>query len=182
MKAWRVVLLTLSFLMLGGCLVTFSEPLPGKAPAPKALVGSWATKDAWGEPLKLVITRADAGAYKAVATPKGKPAHTYVFNVVQQGNRWYLSARVPRELGGNYVIAGFDIVDGKDLVVYPLDVQQVQQAVGSKELTGHSTDVAQDNGEGVLVDSPPERVLAYLNDPANSDLFAEAVRFERAGK
>lgn len=109
MKAWRVVLLTLSFLMLGGCLVTFSEPLPGKSSAPKGLVGSWTTKDAWGEPLKLVITRADAGAYKAVATPKGKSAQTYVFNVAQQGNRWYLSARVPGDLGGNYVIGGFDI-------------------------------------------------------------------------
>lgn len=182
MKAWRVVLLTLSFLMLGGCLVTFSEPLPGKSSAPKGLVGSWTTKDAWGEPLKLVITRADAGAYKAVATPKGKSAQTYVFNVAQQGNRWYLSARVPGGLGGNYVIGGFDIVDGKELVVYNLDLQQMQQAVDSKELSGHSTEVAQDNSEGVLVDSPPARVLAYLDDPANSDLFVEAVRFKRAGR
>ncbi|MCY4123960.1 MAG: hypothetical protein OXF59_01975, partial [Pseudomonas sp.] len=106
----------------------------------------------------------------------------YVFNVAQQGNRWYLSARVPGDLGGNYVIGGFDIVDGKELVVYNLDLQQVQQAVDSNELSGHSTEVAQDNGEGLLVDSPPARVLAYLNDPANSDLFVEAVRFKRAGQ
>ena len=72
MKAWRVVLLTLSFLLLGGCLVTFHEPLPCNQAAPKALLGKWSSKDAWGEPLKLTISRSGGGAYKAVATAKGK--------------------------------------------------------------------------------------------------------------
>ena len=48
MKAWRVVLLTLSFLLLGGCLVTFHEPLPSNQAAPKALHGKSSSKDAWG--------------------------------------------------------------------------------------------------------------------------------------
>ncbi|MBK5004054.1 hypothetical protein [Pseudomonas sp. S32] len=182
MKAWRVVLLTLSFLMLGGCLVTFPQPLPGNQAAPKGLLGKWQSKDAWGEPLQLVISRSGADAYKAVATAKGKAPEEYIFTVSRHGNRWYLSARVPHKLGGNFVIGGFDIVDGKQLVVYDLDLQQVQQAVDSKELSGHSTEVPQDNGEGVLVDSPPARVLAYLEDPANSDLFVEAARFQRSGK
>ncbi|MBK4988269.1 MULTISPECIES: hypothetical protein [Pseudomonas] len=182
MKAWRVVLLTLSFLMLGGCLVTFPQPLPGNQAAPKGLLGKWHSKDAWGEPLQLVISRSGADAYKAVATAKGKAPEEYIFTVSRHGNRWYLSARVPHTLGGNFVIGGFDIVDGKQLVVYDLDLQQVQQAVDSKELSGHSTEVPQDNGEGVLVDSPPARVFAYLEDPANSDLFVEAARFQRSGK
>ena len=38
MKA-RSLLLALSFLLLGGCLVTFNEPMPANEAAPKALLG-----------------------------------------------------------------------------------------------------------------------------------------------
>ena len=48
--------------------------------------------------------------------------------------------------------------------------------------TRKSVEVPEENGEGVLIDSPAERVLAYLDDPANSDLFVEVARFQRAGK
>lgn len=68
---------------------------------------------------------------------------------------------MPKRLGGNFLIGGFDIVEGKELVVYNLDVEQVQQAVDKKELTGRSTEVPEDNGDGVLIDSPSARVLAY---------------------
>ncbi|MFJ4346957.1 hypothetical protein [Pseudomonas sp. NPDC089401] len=182
MKAWRVVLLTLSFLLLGGCLVTFHEPLPSNQAAPKALLGKWSSKDAWGEPLKLTISRSGGDAYKAVATAKGKAPEEYTFTVSRHGNRWYLSAGVPKRQGGNFLIGGFDIVDGKELVLYNLDVEQVQQAVEHKELTGRTVQVPEENGEGVLIDSPPARVLAYLDDPANSDLFVEVARFQRSGK
>jgi hypothetical protein len=182
MKAWRVVLLTLSFLLLGGCLVTFDEPLPANQSAPKALLGQWSSKDAWGQPLKLSISRAGGNTYKAVARAQGKAPEEYAFTVARHGNRWYLSAGVPKRLGGNFLIGGFDFADGKELVLYNLDVEQVQQAVAKKELSGHSTTVPDDNGEGVLIDSPAERVLAYLDDPANSDLFVEVARFQRSGK
>ena len=182
MKAWRVVLLTLSFLLLGGCLVTFDEPLPANQAAPKALLGQWSSKDAWGQPLRLSISRAGGNTYKAVARAQGKAPEEYAFTVARHGNRWYLSAGVPKRLGGNFLIGGFDIVDGKELVIYNLDVEQVQQAVAKKELSGRSTAVPDDNGEGVLIDSPAQRVLAYLDDPANSDLFVEVARFQRTAK
>ena len=35
---------------------------------------------------------------------------------------------------------------------------------------------------GVLVDSPMNQVFAYLDDPANADVFVEAVRYRRADK
>ena len=38
MKAWRGVLIALSFLLLSGCLVTFKEPLAASDPAPKGLL------------------------------------------------------------------------------------------------------------------------------------------------
>ncbi|MDF9620860.1 hypothetical protein P5705_24710 [Pseudomonas entomophila] len=182
MKAWRVVLLTVSFLLLGGCLVTFDEPLPSNQAAPKALLGQWSSRDAWGKPLKLSISRAGGNTYKAVARAQGKPPEEYAFTVARHGNRWYLSAGVPKHLGGRFLIGGFEVVDGKQLVLYNLDVEQVQQAVDKKELSGRSTEVPEDNGPGVLIDSPSERVLAYLDDPANSDLFVEVARFERVAK
>lgn len=181
MKPWRV-LLALSFLLLGGCLVTFNEPIPANEPAPKALLGKWTSKDAWGEPLALQISRSGGNAYKAVATAKGKKADEYAFTVSHHGNRWYLSAGVPRHLGGNFLIGGFEVIDGKELVVYNLDVEQINQALAKQELSGRSVEVPEDNGQGVLIDSPSARVLAYLDDPANSDLFVEVARFQRAGK
>jgi hypothetical protein len=78
---------------------------------------------------------------------QGQGPEEYVFTVSRHGNRWYLSAGVPKRLGGNFLIGGFDIVDGKELVVYNLDVEQVQQAVDKKELTGRSTEVPEENGE-----------------------------------
>ena len=183
MKAWRVVLLTVSFLLLGGCLVTFDEPLAANQAAPKALLGKWSSKDAWGQPLKLSISRAGGNTYKAVARAQGKSAEEYVFTVSRHGNRWYVSAGVPKRLGGNFLIGGFEVsADGKDLVLYNLDADQVQQAVDNRELAGRSTEIPEDNGTGVLIDSSAERVLAYLDDPANSDLFIEVARFQRAGK
>ncbi|MDO7901966.1 hypothetical protein ACE1YR_06640 [Pseudomonas sp. K1(2024)] len=182
MKAWRVLLLTLSFLLLGGCLVTFDEPLAAHQAAPKGLVGHWSSKDAWSQPLQLTISRTVGDTYKAVARTQGKAPQSYDFTVSRHGNRWYLSAAVPKSLGGHYVIGGFELIDGKQLVVYNLDVEQMQQAVDKQELSGRRTEVPQDNGAGVSIDSSAERVLAYLDDPANSDLFVEAARFQRASK
>lgn len=181
MKPWRV-LLTLSFLLLGGCLVTFDDPLPGAQTAPQALLGQWSSKDAWGEPLKLTISHTAGTAYKAVAQSPNNPAQSYSFRVVQHGSRWYLSAAVPKEMGGHYLIGGFELTPGKELVVYTLDVEQIRQAVEHQELSGRRSEVPEDNGQGMHVDSPPARVLAYLDDPANSDLFVEVARFQRAGK
>lgn len=181
MNPWRV-LLALSFLLLNGCLVTFNEPIPANEAAPKALLGSWSSKDAWGEPLTLQISRSGGNAYKAVASAKGKPREEYAFTVSHHGNRWYLSAGVPKKLGGNFLIGGFEVIDNKELVVYNLDVEQVTQALDKKELSGRTVEMPDGNGDGVLIDSPTERVLAYLDDPANSDLFVEVARFQRAGK
>ena len=176
------LLLALSFLLLGGCLVTFNEPMPANEAAPKALLGQWSSKDAWGEPLSLQISRSGGNAYKAVAVAKDKKRDEYAFTVSRHGNRWYLSAGVPKRLGGNFLIGGFEVIDGKELVVYNLDVEQINQAVQKKELSGRTYEVPQDNGEGVLISSPADRVLAYLDDPANSDLFIEVARFQRVGK
>ncbi|WP_028695296.1 hypothetical protein [Pseudomonas cremoricolorata] len=178
MNPWRA-LLALSFLLLGGCLVTFDEPLPGAGSAPKALLGQWRSQDAWGEPLTLSIGRDKAGVYTATAQAQGKPAQRYRFTVLQRGHRWYASAAVPAAFGSGFTVAGFDLVGRRELVIYSLDVEQVRQAVEAGELEGHAVDVAADDGPGMRIDTPPSQLQAYLDDPANSDLFVEAARFQR---
>ncbi|PMU92867.1 MULTISPECIES: hypothetical protein [unclassified Pseudomonas] len=182
MKAWRVAVVALSFLFLSGCLVTFKEPLPASEAAPAALVGQWTSKNAWGEPLNLQISRADKHRYKAVSYPQAKPGQRdeYVFSVSRHGNRWYLSAPLPGKLGGHYVLAGFELDETHELVVYNLDFEQIHQAIGQRSLHGSTVDTVE--GPGVLVDSPMDQVFAYLDDPANADVFVEAARYRRADK
>ncbi|MDF9905404.1 UNVERIFIED_ORG: hypothetical protein OKW15_003360 [Pseudomonas reinekei] len=64
MKAWRVVVIALSFLLLSGCLVSFKEPLPASDPAPKGLLGKWTSTNAWGEALNLELTRLGDNRYQ----------------------------------------------------------------------------------------------------------------------
>ena len=182
MKTWRVAVFALSFLLLSGCLVTFKDPLTAHEAAPAGLLGQWASKNAWGEPLNLHITRAGDHRYKAVSYPTGKPGQRdeYLFTVSRHGSRWYLSAPLPEKLGGHYLLAGFEFDEKHELVVYNLDLEQIHQAIGQKALHGATVDTVE--GAGVVVDSPMDQVFAYLDDPANADVFVEAVRYQRTGK
>lgn len=182
MKAWRVVVIALSFLLLSGCLVTFKEPLPTSERAPKGLLGKWTSTNAWGEPVNLELTRVGDNRYQAVSYFRGKPREreAYPFTVSRHGNRWYLSAKVPAQFGGHFTIAGFELTEKHELVVYNLDLEQIRQAIGHKALSGEGFQT--DDGDGVLIDSPMEQVSAYLDDPTNSDVFVEAVRYQRQAK
>ena len=182
MKAWRVAVIALSFVWLSGCLVTFKHPLPAHEAAPDELLGHWASKNAWGEPLNLHITRAGDHRYKAVSYPEAKPGQRdeYLFSVSRHGSRWYLSAPLPARFGGHYLVAGFEFDEKHELVVYNLDLEQIHQAIGQQALQGSTVETVE--GAGVVVDSPMTQVFAYLDDPANADVFVEAVRYQRAGK
>jgi hypothetical protein len=182
MKAWRVVVIALSCLLLSGCLVTFKEPLPTSEPAPKGLLGKWTSTNAWGEPLNLELTRVGVNRYQAVSYFRAKPREreAYPFTVSRHGSRWYLSAKVPAQFGGHYTIAGFELTDKHELVVYNLDLDQIKQALGQEALSGQGFQT--DDGDGVLIDSQMDHVSAYLDDPANSDVFVEAVRYQRQAK
>ena len=110
MKAWRL-LVALSFLLLSGCLVTFKDSIPAREAAPTQLLGNWTSKNAWGEPLELEISRTSSNEYKALSYRKGdrKRRDTYAFTVSRHGSRWYLSAGLPEKYGGHFVMAGFEL-------------------------------------------------------------------------
>lgn len=179
MKTWRFVVIAFSLLLLSGCLVIFREPLPTSDPAPKGLLGKWTSTNAWGEPMNLELTRTGSNRYQAVSYFKAKPREreAYPFTVSRHGNRWYLSAKVPAQFGGHFTIAGFELTDKQELVVYNLDLEQINQAMGQSVLSGESFQT--DDGDGVLVNSAMDQVFAYLDNPANSDVFVEAARYQR---
>ncbi|KJH75505.1 hypothetical protein IMW75_16015 [Pseudomonas gregormendelii] len=179
MKTWRVVVIALSFLLLSGCLVSFKEPLPQSDPAPKGLLGKWTSTNAWGEPMNLELTRIGNNRYQAVSYFKARPKarEAYPFTVSRHGDRWYLSAKVPAQFGGHFLIAGFELNEERELVVYNLDLDQISQAMGQKTLNGQGFQT--DDGDGVLINNSMPEVFAYLDNPANSDVFVEAVRYQR---
>ncbi|WP_256830023.1 hypothetical protein [Pseudomonas sp. Pse1] len=179
MKYWRVMVIFLAFLLLGGCLVSFKEPLPANEAAPQGLLGKWTSKNAWGEAQNLELTRVGPDRYQAVSYFKARPKEreAYPFTVSRHGNRWYLSAKVPAQYGGHFTIAGFELNDRRELVIYQLDLDQIRQALGQQRLQGDPFTTGE--GDGVLVNSSMDQVFAYLDDPANSDVFVEAARYQR---
>ncbi|KFE53035.1 hypothetical protein [Pseudomonas syringae] len=191
MKAWRV-LIALSFLLLSGCLVTFKEPIPAREAAPPQLLGVWTSKNAWGEPLELEISRAGAGEYKAASYRKSdrRDRDEYAFTVSRHGSRWYMSAGLPNKYGGHYVMAGFELAETGELVVYNLDLDRFSQWVEQGALSGERDQVGKDSaGQGdagkdehLLITSPLDLVFGYLDDPANSDVFLEVARYQRQPK
>lgn len=182
MIAWRA-LLAVSFLFLGGCLVTFKDPIPANEAAPIPLLGEWSRKNEWGEQSYLQITRAGSNVYKAhtyVDSPDNlESVAQYGFTVAHHGRRWYLSAGLPKSLGANFAIAGFELTTGNELVIFNLDVDRILQELEQGVLQGKAIETGE--GEGVLISSPLEQVFSYLDDQANSDVFIEVARYQRAG-
>ncbi|WP_286974451.1 hypothetical protein [Pseudomonas sp.] len=183
MKAWRVMV-ALSFMLLSGCLVTFKDPIPANEAAPIPLLGDWARKDEWGEMQYLEISRAGSNTYKA-RTYENSPDNLesmqeFAFTVAHHGKRWYLSTGLPKRLGANFAIGGFELTNDNELVLYALDVERMLQELDDGLWQGERVDMP--IGEGLLITSPMEKVFAYLNDPANSDVFVEVGRYQRTSE
>ena len=183
MKALRL-LVALSFLLLGGYLVSFKDPIPANEAAPIPLLGEWERKNEWSEQLYLDISRTGANVYKAktyVDNPDNLPSlEEYSFTVAHHGRRWYLSAGLPQSLGGNFAIAGFELTTNNELVIYNLDVDRILQELEAGNLEGEQVDTT--HCDGALITSPLEQVFSYLDNPANSDVFVEVARYRRVGQ
>ncbi|WP_263260722.1 hypothetical protein [Pseudomonas sp. RIT-PI-S] len=181
MNAWRKLLaLALLSALLAGCLATFDEPFAPGEKAPAAMLGQWQARDAWGEHLKLTIQAAPNGHYTAISYQKGSPAprDQATFTVSRHGGRWYAAAPMPKAYGGRFALVGFELSDAGELVVYNLDLERLQQAIAQGAMVGERSDTRE--GQGVAVRSTPAQVFAWLDDPANSDVFVEIARYKRA--
>lgn len=184
MKAWRVALVALSCLLLNGCLVTFKDPIPANEAAPMPLLGDWERQDEWGDQQFLSIARAGSNLYRAKVwsevDAEVEPADEYGFTVAHHGRRWYVSAGLPKRLGANFAIAGFELTVKNELVIYNLDVERILQEMESGVLQGQPVETP--DGEAVLVTSPLDKVFAYLDDQANADVFVEVARYQRSAE
>lgn len=178
------VLVVLSFLLLGGCLATFKEPIPIGEAAPGHLLGTWAGMDDWGEERFLEISRKRDGGYHAMAwrerLDNRERARPYDFTVARHGRRWYLSVPAPERLGGQFAFGGFELTDGDELVLYSLDIERLQAALERGELQGELIET--EEGPGVRVASALPQIYRFLDDPANSDVFNEVARFVRVSE
>lgn len=184
MQAWRLPVLLLCFLLLAGCLVSFTERIaPGEA-APIPLLGEWGRRNEWGEPLALEIRQAGPDRYRArqyqEGADDGQALLQAEFTVARHGRRWYLSAGLPDDLGGGFLILGFELTAQNELVLYNLEPARIRQALERGALAGKP--IATAGGPGVRVLSPLDRVFAYLDDLAHSDVFSEVARYQRVGQ
>lgn len=171
-------------LLLSGCLATFKEPIPANEAAPMPLLGEWSRTDDWGEVQYLDVSRAGSNLYRAISS-RGDPANLegrqeIGFTVAHHGRRWYLSAGLPKKYGANFAIAGFELTSDNELVLYSLDVERILEEVSAGVLQGQKVEMPED--DGVLISSPLETVFAYLDDPANSDVFVEIARYQRVAR
>lgn len=179
MKASRVLLLALSCLLLSGCLVLFQSPIPASEAAPTQLLGSWQRDNEWGEQLQLEISAGAGNRYLAKVRVLGQDAkpEVYPFTVARSGERWYASLGLPKRFGDNYAIAGFELTKRNELVLYSLDPERFLHELKSGGLQGQLVETQ--GSDSALISSPLKQVLAYLNDPANADVFIEAARYQR---
>lgn len=179
MKAWRVAMVALICMQLSGCLVLFKEPIAPVEAAPTALLGSWMRQNEWGEQLLLEITQSAANTYNAQIRVLGETegVENYPFTVAHKGQRWYASIGLPKRFGNHYAIAGFELTKRNELVLYSLDQERFLQELQAGTLQGEV--VATQGSDSALISSPLARVFAYLNDPANADIFTESARYQR---
>ncbi|MOA50602.1 hypothetical protein D3C78_1736400 [compost metagenome] len=85
---------------------------------------------------------------------------------------------MPKKLGANFAIAGFELTTDNELVVYNLDVERIEQEVQDGKFQGQTVEMP--DGDGVLITSPLDVVFGWLDDPANSDVFVEVARYQRS--
>ena len=181
MKLLRV-LMALACVMLSGCLVVFREPLPANEQPPMALLGEWSRTNEWGEQMFLDISRTGDNTFRA-RLMTGSPdnlegAEEYDFSVNRSGPRWYFSMHLPQRFGENVAVGGFEISTRSELIIYSLDNQLFVNEIKAGRLAGQVIDVAGE--QSALVTAATAQVLAFLNDPANSDAFVEASRYQRS--
>lgn len=177
MVFWRALWIV-PCVLLAGCLVSFKQPIDDAEALPVAVLGVWQEDSEWGEPKFLDITQSAPNQYLA-ALGSGdweNLQERYPFTVVRRGGRWYVSAALSKEQGGNYVLGGFELNRKNELVLYELDVDRVRQALAEGALAGQASD------ESTLITSPIDAVLQYLDDPANADLFVESARYRRVAQ
>jgi len=158
--------------LLAGCSsVTVKQPLPRMADAAEqaAFEGEWVSE---GQILYVRFDGKGIGHFAGVDWKDDRFRLDEGEITISKGaEKGFLSARIMENgkwLDG-YYFAQYRFTDGGDLILWLPDVGAFADAVEKKKLDGIVEKGRQ--SRSVVVTSTPDKVLAFLNDPANSALF-----------
>lgn len=151
--------------------VKLKAPFPPPAePADKArLEGAWQVGDAV---VYLNFRTNGVAEFHVPGWENGRFQVTHGELVTATGDgQGYFCARVTTgdEASDVYDLAAFRLVDDDQLVFWWPKPDSFKQAVASGTLEGGETAV--NHGKHIILSSPPEKLLRFLTDPANKDLF-----------
>lgn len=172
-RSFQWILSIVSLLAAGtGCSsVTLRQPLPRVADAAEmaAFEGEWLSEG------QVLYLRFGADGTGRLAGLEWRDDRFVVeegeFVISKEGDRGYLSVRLMENgkwLEGYYLVQ-YRFTGQQDLILWLPDVAAFADAVVKKKLDG-LVDKGSQIGS-VVITSPPDKVLAYLNDPGNASLF-----------
>jgi hypothetical protein len=176
MKLNRCVKWVLAFALLlpalTGCSsVTVKQPLPWMADTTElaAFEGEWVYE---GQVLHLRFGSDGIGRLASLKWRDDRfVADEGEFIVSKGAERSFLSVRIMENgewLEGYYVVQ-YRFTDQGDLILRQPEVAAFVDAVANGRLAGVVEKVG--HAGSVVITSPPEKVLAFLNEPANGSLF-----------
>jgi hypothetical protein len=176
MRRYRGIRGALSILfllaVLGGCSsVTVRQPLPRMADADElaAFEGEWVSE---GQVLYVRFGADGIGRFAGVDWKDDRFRLDEGEIIISKGTeRSYLSVRVMEngKWSEGYYIAQYRFTGQGDLILWLPDIGAFADAVGKGRLDG-VVEKGSHTGS-VLVTSAPEKVMAFLNNPANGAIF-----------
>jgi len=170
-SSWTVSILLLLSVMAGCSSVTVKQPLPRMADDSElaAFEGEWVSE---GQILYVRFGADGIGRFAGVDWKEDRFSLDEGEIIVSKGaGKSYLSLRLMENgkwLDG-YYIAQYRFTGQGDLILWLPDIGAFADAVGNRRLDGVVEKGSQTGS--VVVTSTPEKVLAFLNDPASGALF-----------
>ena len=166
---WGTLLLLLSATILSGCLVTFTNSLPGSVSTgqDQRLFGRWVLTDE--ENNQVILAFEAAGPAEAKLTFKGG-SRDFSFRVVTTkiDERDYMILTLTGTGSDKERLIAKYLVEERQLTLCLPDVERTRAAIASGVLRGES---GQGPASGPTVTASPNEILTFLKSRASEDLF-----------
>lgn len=176
-----IALLICVSVLCSGCLVEFTNPLPGsrRFTADRNLLGRWSGVDEQGNPGFIQFDK--AGSREMVVSVFGKDSNLGYTNPVFRLTTTKIGAMEclilkPGRSDSKFhqTIAKYSIERNK-LKIWVLSVERVEEAIRNGQLHGAASGGPAD---GVVVSSSPEEVLRFI-EHAHDELFSLLGEYQR---
>lgn len=166
------VLAVVAVLAVTACSsVKMKTPFPAAAePADKArLEGAWQVGDS------VVYVNFRSNGVAEIHMPgwengRFQVTHGELITAAGDGQGYFCARATTGEAASeDYDLAAYRLIDDDQLVFWWPKPDPFRQAVANGTLGGVENDV--NHGKRIVLSSPPEKLLRFLADPANKDLF-----------